>query len=312
MLARIIINNKRSRTKIAVWQSAGNVYDCCCLTLVENAMRRYSTDYSGLRQAVTDGFMIHSRKKLLLSCLWALSLAGCAAVSGPTDPQDPWESFNRGVYSFNDKLDRAVLKPTAKGYRAITPDAVETGVTNFFANLEEIPTLLNNLLQFKWLAALSDTGRLAVNTTVGIGGIFDVATPLGLDKHDEDFGQTLGRWGVNPGPYLVLPLFGPSSPRDIFGLVGDYSVGMIRQVEDTSTRNSLYVVEIIDTRARLLSLDEVIDEAAMDPYIYIRDAWLQRRRSLVHDGDPPPGESDEIDIFADDEEEPGNNPAAAE
>jgi phospholipid-binding lipoprotein MlaA len=246
--------------------------------------------------------MAHPRKKFLLSCLWALSLGGCVAVQGPPDPHDPWESFNRGVYSLNDKLDRAILKPTAKGYRAITPDAVETGVTNFFSNLEDIPIFLNELLQFKLLDALSDTGRLVVNTTLGIGGIFDVATPIGLDKHNEDFGQTLGRWGIGTGPYLVLPLFGPSSPRDAFGLTGEYAVGPIRQVEDTSTRNSLYVIEIIDTRAQLLSLDKVIDEAALDPYIYIRDAWIQRRRSLVYDGNPPPDESDDIDIFSDDDE----------
>ncbi|HEX5056070.1 MAG TPA: VacJ family lipoprotein [Gammaproteobacteria bacterium] len=247
--------------------------------------------------------MTHSRKKLLLSCLWALSLGGCAAVQGPPDPQDPWERFNRSMYSFNDKLDRAILKPTAKGYHAITPDVVETGVTNFFANLEDIPTLLNNLLQFKLLDALSDAGRLIINSTIGIGGIFDVATPIGLEKHDEDFGQTLGRWGVGSGPYLVLPLFGPSSPRDAFGLTGEYAVAPIRQIEDTSTRNSLYVMQIIDIRARLLPLDGVIDEAALDPYIYIREAWMQRRRSLVYDGNPPPEESDEIDIFSDDEEE---------
>jgi phospholipid-binding lipoprotein MlaA len=253
--------------------------------------------------------MIHCRKKLLLSCLLALSLCGCAAVEGPRDPQDPWESLNRSVYSFNNKLDKAVLKPVAKGYRAVTPDAVETGVTNFFANLEEITILLNDLLQLKLLPALSDTGRLAINTTLGIGGLFDVATPLGLDKHDEDFGQTLGRWGVGSGPYLVLPLFGPSSPRDIFGVAGDYTVVPIRRVDDTSTRNSLYVIEIIDTRAQLLAVDDIIDQAAFDPYIYIRDAWIQRRRSLVYDGNPPTStDADEFDIFGDDEAEPAPAP----
>lgn len=254
--------------------------------------------------------MTHSRKKRLLTCLWALSLGGCATVSAPADPRDPWEGFNRSMYSFNTKLDNAVLKPAAKGYRAVTPDPVETGVTNFFANLEEIQVLVNNLLQFKPLAALSDTGRLAVNSTIGIAGLFDVATPLGLDKHEEDLGQTLGRWGMGAGPYLVLPFFGPSSPRDAFGLAGDYALDPIRRVDENSTRNGLYVLETVDTRAQLLAVDDIIEEAAFDPYIYVRDAWLQRRRSLVYDGDPPPEESDEIDIFADDEAEAGGDPAA--
>jgi phospholipid-binding lipoprotein MlaA len=256
--------------------------------------------------------MPHIRKKLLWSCLWALSLGGCATVEGPRDPQDPWEGFNRSMYSFNTKLDKA-LKPVAKGYRAITPDPVETGITNFFANLEEIQTLVNDLLQFKPLDALSDTGRLVVNTTLGIGGLFDVATPMGLSKHEEDMGQTLGSWGVGSGPYIMLPFFGPSSPRDAFGLAADYAFDPIREVDDTSTRNSLYALEIIDTRAQLLPVDDIIDQAALDPYIYIRDAWLQRRRSLVHDGNPPPDKGDEeIDIFADDEEDPGSDSSPAE
>jgi phospholipid-binding lipoprotein MlaA len=247
--------------------------------------------------------MPHIRKKLLWSCLWALSLGGCATVEGPRDPQDPWEGFNRSMYSFNTTLDKA-LKPVAKGYRAITPDPVETGITNFFANLEEIQTLVNDLLQFKPLDALSDTGRLMVNTTLGIGGLFDVATHMGMTKHEEDMGQTLGSWGMGSGPYMMLPFFGPSSPRDAFGLAADYAFDPIPEVDDTSTRNSLYALEIIDTRAQLLPVDDIIDQAALDPYIYIRDAWLQRRRSLVHDGNPPPSESEEIDIFADDEAEP--------
>lgn len=255
--------------------------------------------------------MPHAPDKFLLPCLCALllGLPGCATVAGPPDSRDPWEGFNRSMYTFNTKLDNAVLKPAAKGYRAITPDPVETGVTNFFANLEEIQMLVNNLLQLKPLDALSDTGRLVINTTLGIGGLFDVATPMGLIKHEEDLGQTLGRWGVGNGPYLVLPFFGPSSPRDAFGLVGDYALDPIRQVEDNSTRNGLYVVKTVDTRAQLLAVGDIIDEAAFDPYIYVRDAWLQRRRSLIYDGDPPPSESEEIDIFADDEEESSSGPA---
>jgi phospholipid-binding lipoprotein MlaA len=247
--------------------------------------------------------MPRATNKLLLLCALLLGPGGCATLEGPPDPRDPWEGFNRSMYAFNTKLDNAVLKPAAKGYRAITPDPVETGVTNFFANLEEIRIAVNNLLQFKPLAALSDTGRLVINTTLGIGGVFDVATQMGLRKHEEDLGQTLGRWGVGSGPYLVLPFFGPSSPRDGFGLIGDYALDPIRQVEDNSTRNSLYVVDVMDTRAQLLAVDDIIEQAAFDPYTYIRDAWLQRRRSLIHDGNPPPSESDEIDIFGDDDAE---------
>jgi phospholipid-binding lipoprotein MlaA len=247
--------------------------------------------------------MPRATNKLLLLCALLLGPGGCATLEGPPDPRDPWEGFNRSMYAFNTKLDNAVLKPAAKGYRAITPDPVETGVTNFFANLEEIRIAVNNLLQFKPLAALSDTGRLVINTTLGIGGVFDGATQMGLRKHEEDLGQTLGRWGVGSGPYLVLPFFGPSSPRDGFGLIGDYALDPIRQVEDNSTRNSLYVVDVMDTRAQLLAVDDIIEQAAFDPYTYIRDAWLQRRRSLIHDGNPPPSESDEIDIFGDDDAE---------
>ena len=139
---------------------------------------------------------------LLLSC-------GCANLSGPTEPHDPWERLNRSMYGFNDKLDKAILKPTAKGYKAITPDPVEHGVNNFFSNIGEVRVIVNDLLQFKLLQTLSDTTRLVINSTIGIGGIFDVAKPMGLKKHHEDFGQTLGYWGVSNGPYLVLPLFRP-------------------------------------------------------------------------------------------------------
>ncbi|MBN1379067.1 MAG: VacJ family lipoprotein [Gammaproteobacteria bacterium] len=238
---------------------------------------------------------------LILLCL--LTLSGCATLDGPTEPQDPWEGFNRSMYTFNNKVDRAILKPVAKGYRAITPNAVEKGVSNFFSNLWEIKVIANDALQFKLLRALSDSGRFLVNSTIGIGGLFDVATHMGLKKHDEDFGQTLGRWGIGNGPYLVLPFFGPSSIRDGVGLVGDYQLDPIKEVEDQGTRNALYSTRIISTRAELLEAGEIVDEAAFDPYIFLREAYLQRRKHQVYDGTPPANdaieEDEEIDIFSD-------------
>lgn len=234
-------------------------------------------------------------------CLVAVS--GCATLDGPTDAHDPWERFNRGMYTFNDKVDRAVLKPVAKGYRAITPNAVEKGISNFFGNLGEIRVIANDILQLKLVRALSDTSRFVVNSTIGIAGLFDVATHMGLDKHDEDFGQTLGRWGAGTGPYLVLPFFGPSSVRDGIGLVGDYQIDPIGEVDDRDKRNALYAVSIIDNRAQLLEAGEILDEAAFDPYIFLREAYFQRRRNQVYDGAPPVLETEdneEIDIFSDD------------
>jgi phospholipid-binding lipoprotein MlaA len=231
--------------------------------------------------------------------VWLLLLVGCATLDTPPDPQDPWERFNRSMYSFNTTLDRAVLKPTAKGYRAITPDPVETGVINFFSNLDDVRIMVNNLLQFKLLNSLSDGGRLLINSTIGIGGLFDVATPMGLRKHDEDFGQTLGRWGLDSGPYLVLPFFGPSSIRDGVGLPADMTLNPVRTVDDEATRNGLYLLDTISQRADLLRASTILEEASYDEYRYLRDAYLQRRHSQVYDGEPPAGPADEeIDIFA--------------
>lgn len=231
-----------------------------------------------------------------------LALSGCATLDGPTEPHDPWERFNRGMYNFNDKIDRAILKPVAKGYRAVTPDAVEKGISNFFSNLGEIKVLANDILQLKLITALSDTGRFLVNSTIGIGGLFDVAKHMKLEKHNEDFGQTLGRWGVPDGPYLVLPFFGPSSVRDSIGIRADFELNPINEVDDYDTRTALYALDIVQTRAWLLEAGEIVDEAAFDPYIFMREAYLQRRRNLVFDGKPPAetGEDEEIDIFSDD------------
>lgn len=239
-------------------------------------------------------------KTPLLGVLLA-TLAGCATLDGPTEPHDPWEGFNRSMHTFNDKLDRAVLRPVARGYRAVTPDAAERGISNFFSNLGEVKTLVNDLLQLKPLKALSSTGRLLINSTIGIGGLFDVATPMGLEKHQEDFGQTLGRWGVGTGPYLVLPFFGPSTVRDGSGLPVDAQLYPVREVDDREARYGLYALDVVSGRAELLEAGDILDEAAYDRYVYMREFYLQRRRNLVHDGQPPPEELDEeIDIFSDD------------
>ncbi len=215
-----------------------------------------------------------------------LGVAGCA--SGPyPDPRDPLEDLNRAVFSFNDFLDRAVLEPLALGYRAITPDPVDRGVTNFFNNLSDVGSAINNLLQLKVGRAFSDVGRVAVNTTLGLLGLFDVASNMNLPRYNEDFGQTLGVWGFGAGPYLVLPLFGPSSGRDAVGLVGDYFTDPVTYIEDDSVRWGLRGLNLIDTRADLLSASRVLEQAALDRYSFVRDAFLQQRENLIHDGNPP-------------------------
>jgi len=215
-------------------------------------------------------------------------IGGCATVDPDfADPRDPWEGFNRAMYSFNDTLDRAIIKPLAQGYNAIVPSPVNKGVTNFFSNLADVTSAINNLLQFKVGRAFSDLGRVAVNTTIGIGGLFDVASNMDLPRYGEDFGQTLGTWGVASGPYIVLPIIGPSSGRDTVGVVVDWFTDPVTYVEDDTLRWSLRGLDLIDTRADLLNASRVLDQAALDPYAFVRDAYLQRRRSEVHDGNPP-------------------------
>jgi phospholipid-binding lipoprotein MlaA len=211
-------------------------------------------------------------------------MAGCA--SAPTKeryPGDPFERVNRVTYRFNNALDRAVLRPTAKAYRAVAPQFVETGVSNFFDNLSSPTVLLNDLLQGKFRAALHDTGRFLLNTTVGLGGLFDPASAAGLEKNDEDFGQTLGKWGLNSGPYLILPFLGPSTIRDGFGNIVDQFSDPTIYIEEDKVRWPLKAIGLIDTRARLLSVDGALQEA-YDPYAFLRAAFLQRREYQVTDG----------------------------
>lgn len=216
----------------------------------------------------------------------SLGLAGCA--TGPDrDPRDPLEPLNRAVYSFNEMVDRIALEPLAQGYQAITPDPVDKGVTNFFNNLGDLRSAVNNLLQFKIGRAFSDVGRFAINSTVGVLGLMDVASNMDMPRYNEDFGQTLGVWGLGSGPYIVLPFFGPSSARDGVGVVVDWFTDPLMLIEDDGTRWALRGLKLIDTRADLLSASRVLDQAALDPYAFVRDAFLQQRQSAVHDGNPP-------------------------
>jgi phospholipid-binding lipoprotein MlaA len=229
-------------------------------------------------------------------------LAGCASVPGEPDPRDPWEGFNRGVHAFNTDFDNKLFKPLAEQYVRTVPQPARTGVSNFFSNLGDIVVLTNDLLQLKFHQAASDFLRLLWNTTAGIGGLIDVATPMGLPKHKEDFGQTLGYWGVGPGPYLVLPFLGPSSLRDGAGLAVDYfQVNPIHDIKDEGTRYAVLGLELLNTRANLLHTTRLLEQGALDPYLFMRDAYLQMRENLVYDGNPPPPEFD-FDLFDDDED----------
>ena len=237
-------------------------------------------------------------KRLFIILLFIFN-AGCATLEGPENPDDPFEGFNRSMYAFNETLDEYAMKPIAKGYQEITPNVVDKGITNFFSNLGDVLVLLNDLLQLKIDKAIATSARIVFNSTFGLLGIMDVATDFGLPKHKEDFGQTLGYWGVDSGPYLVLPFFGPSSVRDGIGFVVDNSeLDLIYDDMTMRDEYSLLSLYYIDKRADLLKAKDIVDETAPDPYAFIRDAWVQRRQNQVYDGNPP--EEDEDDLFEDD------------
>ncbi|MFN3564569.1 MAG: VacJ family lipoprotein [Burkholderiaceae bacterium] len=236
------------------------------------------------------------RRLQTLAAAVTLLASACATIppDAGRDPVDPLERINRHVFEFNDRIDRAVLKPVAQGYVAVVPEPVRGCVTNFFANLGDVANAANNLLQGKPVEAVSDICRIAINTTIGVLGCFDVASKMGLEKHNEDFGQTLGRWGIGSGAYLVLPLLGPSSVRDAVGRVPDAYVDPARAAgENVRARNALFALETVDLRARLLDAGRLLDAAALDKYRFTRDAYLQRRRNLVYDGNPPRDEDDD-------------------
>jgi phospholipid-binding lipoprotein MlaA len=219
----------------------------------------------------------------------ALSLvAGLAFAQAEPNPADPLEGFNRGVMRFNDGIDNAVLKPVAEAYRQVVPSFVRTGVGNFFGNLGDGWSAINHVLQGKPEPALNMTLRLAVNTVFGLGGVLDIASEAGLERQSEDFGQTLGVWGVPAGPYLMLPLFGPSTVRDSAGRVVEFQdYASIRYTDDATLANGMQVLGIVHSRAGLLGASRLMDDIALDRYSFLRDAYLARRRNLVYDGNPP-------------------------
>jgi phospholipid-binding lipoprotein MlaA len=222
--------------------------------------------------------------KSLMVLIAVALVAGCASLpSGKPDPGDPWERFNRASFKFNDALDRAVLRPTARAYVKVMPRLVRTGVSNVFANLETVTTLVNDTLQGKMRAAGQDSARLLLNTTLGLGGLFDPASAAGIEKNDEDFGQTLGAWGMQSGPYVMIPFLGPSTVRDTVGRVPDRFTDPSHYLEDDSTRFALTAVEIIDLRAGLLEFDDDLAQS-FDRYAFVRNVWMQRREYKVKDG----------------------------
>ena len=221
----------------------------------------------------------------MMAALSACATTGNGPVAG--HPDDPWERANRATFAFNETLDAWIVKPLAKGYDFVMPTPARAGVSNFFGNVEDLWIGLNNFLQGKPADAVSDVGRVLINSTMGIGGLIDVASPMGLEKHNEDFGQTLAVWGVGNGPYVVMPIFGPKTLRDSGGFVVDYFADPLNQVNPEHARYGFSLVHLMDIRAGLLPAEKVLDSAALDKYDYLRSAYLQRRRSLIFDGSPP-------------------------
>jgi phospholipid-binding lipoprotein MlaA len=244
--------------------------------------------------------------KSLMVLVAGLMVAGCASLpSGKPDPRDPWERFNRASFKVNDALDRAVLRPTARAYVKVMPRVVRTGISNVFENLETVTTLVNDALQGKMGAVGQDSARLLLNTTLGLGGLFDPATAAGIEKNDEDFGQTLGTWGVRSGPYVMLPLLGPSTVRDTAGRVPDRFTDPTHYLEDDSTRFAITAVEVVDLRAGLLEYDDDLAQS-FDRYAFVRNVWMQRREYQVKDGNVEDPSFDEEAMM---NEEPAPKPA---
>jgi phospholipid-binding lipoprotein MlaA len=228
---------------------------------------------------------------LLCACA-VLLVSGCA--TGPTaNPKDPLEPINRKIAIFNDSVDENVTQPLARGYRDYTPKPLQTGLHNFFNNLSDVRTTLNSGLQLKGKDTAESFMRVVVNTVFGIYGVFDVASEIKLQRHNEDFGQTLGYWGVGSGPYVVLPLFGPSTVRDAGGFIVDATADAVHGISDVATRNQTTALRLVDKRAGLLDAGNLLNEASLDKYSFTRDAFLQYRRSQIYDGNPP--EEDEPD-----------------
>ena len=243
-----------------------------------------------------------------LLCLFLALLCACASLPpGKRDPRDPWERMNRATYRFNDAFDKTIARPVARGYRKALPQFAQTGVRNFFDNLQTPIVMLNDLLQGQVRSFVNDTARLVINSTFGIGGLFDPATAVGLDKNDRDFGQTLGKWGVHKGPYVVLPFLGPSDVRDAVGRAGDTYSTPTTYLDDRYWRYGLWLLDKVDLRSRYLDYDHLVD-AAYDPYAFLRNAYLQNRDFKVTGGASPDEEEQERKLM---EEASGDDSAPA-
>lgn len=230
--------------------------------------------------------LLKNRFWMLLSGLVLLALQGCATVKN-ADARDPWEPMNRSIYQFNDAIDTVALKPAAQLYVQVLPGMVRTGVSNFMGNLGDVWSMANSAMQLKGQATVETFMRINVNTFMGLGGILDVASEMGIEKRREDFGQTLGYWGLQPGPYVVLPLFGPSTLRDAWAFPVDMQGNVTNSLADQATRNALLVTRLVDMRAGLLKTVDAIKASSLDPYSFVRDAYLQKRRNDIYDGNPP-------------------------
>jgi len=228
-------------------------------------------------------FMLCRRALLAVLCAVSLMMAGCA--TGPqADPRDPLEPVNRAVWRFNDGLDKAVLKPVSQTYKDVMPSLVRRGISNFFANLTDVWSFFNSVLQLKPQDAAETLIRFNLNTFFGLGGLLDIASEANIERHREDFGKTLGRWGVPSGPYLVIPVLGPSTLRDAAVRPIDLNADPVRHLPDVSARNTLYFTRVVDARASLLGAGNVLDEAALDRYSFTRDVFLQiRQRDVLGD-----------------------------
>jgi phospholipid-binding lipoprotein MlaA len=239
-----------------------------------------------------------SLRKLALATVAAATLAGCA---GP-NPRDPYERYNRAMFNFNDKVDEVALKPAATVYKSVLPGFVQTGVNNFFGNLADVWTAANNFMQGKGEKGMSDVMRVALNSTFGLLGVLDIASEAGLQKHKEDFGQTLGYWGVSSGPYLVLPLLGPSTVRDTVALPLDIKADPWQYQDPVNVRNTGTVVRVIDQRAALLDASTLLEDAALDRYEFVRDGFLQQRDSKIFDGEDNPRAKKKKSAYEDDDD----------
>jgi len=242
-----------------------------------------------------------------------LAAGGCASIppGAGSNPADPLERLNRHVYAFNDSFDRGLAQPVARGYTYVVPRPVRDCVANFFANIGEVTNIVNAALQLRPADTATDVGRLLVNSTAGLLGCFDVAKGMGLERNRQDFGLTMGKWGLPPGPYIVLPFYGPSSVRDAIGEVPDFYTDPVRLVNPKTDYYLIYGARFVDRRSQFLDTGNLVNDAALDPYGFVRDGYLQRRRSRIYDGNPPPAPAEEdpdSPAFAD---PPGGGPAKA-